>query len=242
MSWTLPWQRLKTASETLMDKLSVLLIEDSRAIATEIYDFLEQQGMTVDYAETGHDGLRLATRHAYDVIVLDVMLPDISGVTVCQHIKAQCDPIPPVLLLTARDSLSDKSDGFAAGADDYLTKPFEQVELALRCRALGRRQQLHGAQQRVIGELVVNDKQQWASRAGDVLPLSSTDFAILCALAQAYPNAVSRQQLINQVWGDDFPDSDVLRSHIYTLRQALDKPYATAMLKTIHGIGFRLEA
>lgn len=224
-----------------MTTLTVLLVEDTLAIATEVCDYLEEQGVQVDFAATGRHGLQLAQEQNYDVVILDVMLPDMTGIQVCESIKLTCDPIPPVLLLTARDSISDKSVGFAAGADDYLTKPFDLQELYLRCQALARRQQLHQAQTVKIGELEVNERQQWAQREGQLLKLSSTDFAILLLLVRAYPNAVSRQQVISKVWGDDMPDSDVLRSHIYTLRQALDKPFATPMLATLHGVGFRLQ-
>ncbi|PTB84980.1 DNA-binding response regulator [Pseudidiomarina aestuarii] len=224
-----------------MTTLTVLLVEDTLAIATEVCDYLEEQGVQVDFAATGKHGLQLAQEQNYDVVILDVMLPDMTGIQVCESIKLTCDPIPPVLLLTARDSISDKSVGFAAGADDYLTKPFDLQELYLRCQALARRQQLHQAQSVKIGELEVNERQQWAQREGQLLKLSSTDFAILLLLVRAYPNAISRQQVISKVWGDDMPDSDVLRSHIYTLRQALDKPFATPMLATLHGVGFRLQ-
>lgn len=224
-----------------MTSLSVLLVEDTLAIATEVCDYLEEQGVQVDFAATGKHGLQLAQEQNYDVVILDVMLPDMTGIQVCESIKLTGDPIPPVLLLTARDSISDKSVGFAAGADDYLTKPFDLQELYLRCQALARRQQLHQAQTVKIGELEVNERQQWAQREGQLLKLSSTDFAILLLLVRAFPNAVSRQQIISKVWGDDMPDSDVLRSHIYTLRQALDKPFATSMLTTLHGVGFRLQ-
>lgn len=218
----------------------VLLVEDTRALATEIYDFLESQGLDADYAETGKQALTLLSDHRYDVVVLDLMLPDTDGISVCQYIKESIDPPPPVLMMTARDSIEDKTVGFDAGADDYLTKPFDQHELLLRCKALTRRQQLHQSQDITIGELSVNVKQQVAKRNGQDLKLSSTSFTILALLVKAYPNAVSRQEIIHQVWGNDFPDTDALRSHIYTLRQALDKPFATEMLKTIHGVGFRL--
>lgn len=224
-----------------MTILSVLVIEDTLEIGREVCDFLAAQNMQVDYAISGNLGLSLAQQQSYDVIVLDVMLPDINGVAVCKTLKQACDPIPAVLMLTARDSIADKSMGFDAGADDYLTKPFDLTELLLRCQALARRHQLHQSQTIVIGELTINEKQQLAERQGQSLKLSTTDFAILLMLVQAYPNAVSRQQLVNKIWGDEAPDSDVVRSHIYTLRQALDKPFATPMLTTLHGIGFKLQ-
>lgn len=225
-----------------MSNLSVLVIEDTVAIGREICDFLSSKGLRTDYAASGKLGLSLAANQHYDVIVLDVMLPDINGVTVCKMLKQQCDPLPAVLMLTARDSIADKSLGFDAGADDYVTKPFALTELLLRCQALARRHQLHQSQTIVIGELAINQKQQLAERQGLRLKLSSTDFLILLTLVQAYPNAVSRQQLINKIWGEDTPDSDVIRSHIYTLRQALDKPFTSPMLTTLHGIGFKLQA
>ncbi|QZO13647.1 MULTISPECIES: response regulator transcription factor [Pseudoalteromonas] len=224
-----------------MTILSVLVIEDTLEIGCEVCDFLSAQGMQVDYAANGALGLSLAQQQHYDVIVLDVMLPDINGVAVCETLKQSCDPVPAVLMLTARDSIADKSLGFDAGADDYLTKPFDLTELQLRCQALARRHQLHQSQTIAIGDLQINEKQQWAQRQGITLKLSSTDFTILLLLVHAYPSAVSRQQLINRIWGDEAPDSDVIRSHIYTLRQALDKPFATAMLITLHGIGFKLQ-
>lgn len=224
-----------------MEKTSILLVEDTKAIATQVYEFLEEAGAMVDYAATGKHGVELAKQNSYDVVILDVMLPDISGIEVCHQIKQYCDPTPPIIMLTARDSIQDKSDGFEAGADDYLTKPFDLIELQLRCRALAKRHALHHSSEIVIGDLVVNTKTNQAKREGKELNLSATDFAILNLLVGSYPNAVSRQQVINKIWGEDFPDSDVLRSHIYTLRRELDKPFKYTMLKTIHGIGFRLQ-
>ncbi len=224
-----------------MANASILLIEDTQAIAAEVCDFLEGSGFVVDYAASGKQGIALAMENDYDVLVLDLMLPDISGIEVCRQVKQQCDPAPPILMLTARDSISDKSEGFEAGADDYLTKPFELMELQLRCNALRKRHHLHHSSETVIGELTVNRRTNQAFRLGQSLMLSATDFAILLLLVDAYPNAVSRQQIVNKVWGDDFPDSDALRSHVYTLRKELDKPFDYPMLVTIHGIGFRLQ-
>ncbi|GEA08156.1 DNA-binding response regulator [Alteromonas sp. KUL42] len=222
------------------EKVRLLLVEDTKDLAAEIYDFLEAQGMEVDYAATGKQAMLLMSDHRYDVIILDIMLPDMSGIEICQFVKSTLDPTPPVLMLTARDSIQDKIVGFDAGTDDYLTKPFDSHELLIRCKALMRRQQLHKAQNVTIGELSFNDKQQVATRNGCELKLSSTSYTILRILVKAYPNAVSRREIIDKVWGDDLPDSDALRSHIYTLRQVVDKPFETEMIKTIHGIGFKL--
>lgn len=221
--------------------LSVLLVEDHYPIATSICDYLTRHGVQTDFAADGKTGLQLALQQPYDVIVLDLMLPDGSGIQICQQLKQQCDPIPAVLMLTARDSIADKTEGFHAGADDYLTKPFELTELLLRCQALARRRQLHHSSVLCLGDLHCDTRQQQVSRAGIPIPLSATDYHILLMLLQAYPQAVSRQQLLNRIWQDDPPDSDVLRSHIYTLRQALDKPFDRPLIVTLHGIGFKLQ-
>jgi len=220
--------------------IRVLLIEDNYAIAEQLCDFLARHQFEVDYANDGKTGFTLFQKNAYDVIILDLMLPDINGIDLCDKIKNTSDIVIPVLMLTARDSIADKGLGFDAGADDYLTKPFELEEVVMRCLALAKRHQLHKSTCLTIGDLTMDMQQHQVHRAGRPLKLSLTDFNILLALAYAYPNAVSRTELIAKIWGDDFPDSDVLRSHIYTLRNIIDKPFGHAMIKTIHGLGFKL--
>ena len=220
--------------------IRVLLIEDNYAIAEQLCDFLARHPFEVDYANDGKTGFRLFQKNAYDVIILDLMLPDINGIDLCEKMKNTSDIVIPILMLTARDSIADKGLGFDAGADDYLTKPFELEEVVMRCLALAKRHQLHKSTCLTIGDLTMDMQQHQVHRAGRPLKLSLTDFNILLALVHAYPNAVSRTELIAKVWGDDFPDSDVLRSHIYTLRNIIDKPFEHAMIKTIHGLGFKL--
>lgn len=225
-----------------MSHTRVLIVEDNHAIAEQLYDYLSERQFVVDYADTGRRALALVDDHDFDVVVLDLMLPDADGVDLCVQLKAKARVNMPVLMLTARDSLADKGLGFAAGADDYLTKPFELAEVAMRCSALARRHQLHKSSTLTIGDLVIDTGQRQVRRMGQPIELSATDYAILKALADAYPNAVSRHELVTKVWGDDFPDSDALRSHIYTLRKAVDKAFDHAMIKTIHGVGFKLDA
>lgn len=222
-------------------QLSILIIEDNEEIAAKVGDYLEAAGMTVDYASRAAHGVRLALENRYDVVILDLMLPDGDGLDVCRQIKENHNRQVPVLMLTARDSLEDKVEGFQAGSDDYLTKPFALEELTLRCRALARRHTLHQSKQTVIGSLCVDGHKRTVTREGRPILLSPTDFDILNAMVSAYPNAIGRHALIEKVWGEALPDSDVLRSHIYTLRQAVDKPFSFQMIKTIHGVGFRLE-
>ncbi|MEO2280932.1 response regulator transcription factor [Pseudoalteromonas pernae] len=221
---------------------SVLVVEDTHDIAIQLCDFLERKGFLVDYASTGKQAIRLATEHIYDVIVLDLMLPDIDGTQVCKEIKQTCDTLVPVLMLTARDSIEHKVEGFGAGADDYLTKPYVLEEVYLRCIALARRNKLHHTKVTEIGDLKINISTKEVERQGQVIKLSSKDFEILCLIAEAYPNAVSKRQIVEKIWGSDAPETDAVRSHMYTLRNAVDKPFDVPMIVTVHGIGFRLIA
>lgn len=223
-----------------MTQLSVLIIEDNHSLAEQIYGFLEQQGLVVDFSHTGMGGLELLQQNHFDVVVLDVMLPDISGLEVCRRIKIELLTDIPVLMLTSLDGLDDKREGFSSGADDYLAKPFVLEELLMRCRALARRRSLHESHIIDIEDLRLDVRSHCAYRQGQELKLNRIGFKILQILATAYPQAVSRSQLIRQLWGDDAPESDSLRSHIYSLRNILDKPYKDAILHTVHGVGFIL--
>lgn len=224
-----------------MDKaLRILLIEDEPALAQNILDYLTLSGHQTDYAADGKLGLQLALAGRFDVILLDLMLPKLDGLSLCQQLRAQSSEHTPVLMLTARDTLDDKIAGFGVGADDYLTKPFALAELMLRCQALARRTtpQQYSLQ---IGPLQLDRRSHQAFRDGSLLALNPSCFALLQLLAEQYPALVSRQQLIDKLWPDEPPDSDTLKSHIYLLRQQLDKPFAHAMLHTVHGVGFVLK-
>jgi DNA-binding response OmpR family regulator len=169
-------------------------------------------------------------------------LPGLDGLQVCEAIRAQCDRHIPILMLTARDTLPDKLRGFDAGADDYLVKPFAGDELLARCLALSRRHRVGLPHEIRIGSLCIDRKRGLATRHDQPLSLHQTPFRILLALAEAWPRTLTRSELIQALWGDDPPPSDPLRSHLYALRLALDKPFPTPMLKTVHGVGFRLDA
>ncbi|PMG41107.1 response regulator transcription factor [Shewanella sp. 10N.286.52.B9] len=222
-------------------KLSLLIIEDNALLAQQLGDYFTETGYRVDYAYNGESGIRFCKENRYDVVILDLSLPDIDGIQVCQQIKSDATTIIPVLMLTARDALHEKLEGFEAGTDDYVTKPYEASEVLVRCQALARRNVLHQTQEINIGPLQINQITKDIFREGTKLNLSQKDRQILMTLAQAHPAPVSRTELLDKLWGEDFPDSDVLKSHIYTLRQALDKPFSHSMLKTIHGVGYRLQ-
>jgi DNA-binding response OmpR family regulator len=215
----------------ILRNATVLLVEDHRDIAEMVIEHLELRGMAVDYAADGVTGLHLAVTNPYDVIVLDLMLPGLDGLAVCRKL----------LMLTARDTLDDKVDGLDAGADDYLVKPFEVRELEARIRTLLRRHRGSVARETyTVADLTLDTATLQVTRAGQLLSLTPIGLKLLTTLMRASPRVVSRQQLERDVWGDLLPDSDTLRSHLYTLRKAIDKPFDRPLLHTIAGAGYRL--
>lgn len=221
--------------------LRVLVIEDHHALRTALAMLFESHGHHADFAADGRVGLQLALANPPDVVVLDVGLPGIGGLSVCEQLRAQADWHIPVLMLTARDSLDDKLQGFAAGADDYLLKPFANAELLARCVALSQRHRVGKKHLLEIGSLSIDRRTNAASRHGQPLDLQRIPFQILLNLAQACPRVVTRSRLIDTLWPEQSPPSDPLRSHLYLLRQELDKPFQRPMLVTVHGVGFRLD-
>ncbi|WP_286270446.1 response regulator transcription factor [Thalassotalea hakodatensis] len=220
---------------------TILIVEDNIDIAGQLGHYLGEKGFVTDFAHDGKTAINLLAKERFDIVILDLMLPDTNGLAICKHIKQTSETNIPVLMLTARDSLGEKVDGFGAGADDYLTKPFALEEVYVRCLALGKRNQLHKASSISIGLLNIDFLKHKVTRNNQPISLSSTDFAILKLLVEAYPNAVNKRFLAEKIWGDELPKTDAIRSHIYTLRNAVDKPFEYAMIKTLHGIGFKLE-
>ncbi len=222
--------------------MRILIIEDNSDIVANLYGYLEPKGYTLDTASNGYAGLGLASQHEYDLIVLDVMLPGLNGLEICARLRSELGSQVPVLMLTARDTLDDKVAGFDSGADDYLVKPFSLIELEVRIKALVRR--AHGKHRANnvlrVGDLTFDPDTYAATRAGTPVNLTKTGYIILKCLMRDAPRVVSRDTLEQEVWGADRPDSDALRTHIHALRQALDKPFAFAMLRTVAGVGFKL--
>lgn len=221
--------------------LHILVVEDNATLARNLVDYLEQHGHRVDYAMDGALAVHLALESRYDVIVLDLMLPVMDGWQVCRRLREDSTHHVPILMLTARDSLDDKMEGFAAGADDYLAKPYALREVEVRCNVLARRHLLNRDTTLTVGDVVIDRKIQQVTRAGRVLELHAQGYRILVLLAEAYPGIVTRSELMSRLWGDNPPDTDALRTHIYHLRQSIDKPFASSMLITVHGVGFKLE-
>lgn len=222
--------------------LDILLIEDNDSLSENIAEFLEGRGHRIDFAYDGRAGLATALASSFDAVILDLSLPRLDGLRVCQEIRARANRHVPILMLTARDTLNDKLQGFDCGADDYLTKPFELAELAARCEALSKRHQVGTNHLIEIGSLRLDRREKEATRKDKPLRLTPITFQILQTLAEAYPVAVSRHELMRKLWGEDPPDSDSLRSHVHLLRNVLDKPFEPSMLETVHGVGFKLRA
>ncbi|MCS3461351.1 response regulator transcription factor [Aeromonas sp. BIGb0445] len=219
--------------------MKILVVEDNPQVAETIMDYLALAGHSMDCAYHGQAALQLLTEQRFDVIIMDVMMPRLDGLSTVERLRADGNATP-VLFLTARDSLDDKLAGFRAGGDDYLVKPFAMEELEVRLQALALRGARVDVGQLSFGDLKVDPANGLATRAGVTLRLGKIPFQILTHLVRRAPALVSRQELLDNVWGDEEPDSDALRSHIYALRNALDKPFPSPMLETLHGQGYRL--
>lgn len=221
--------------------MRILVIEDHRDIAENIGDFLAPKGHEIDYAADGITGLHLAIANEYDVIVLDLMLPKLDGLEVCRKLREEAKKDTPLLMLTARDQLENKVEGFRAGADDYLVKPFALKELEVRLEAL-RRRSASAVTPRVlkVADLEFDPSTQVVKRAGKRLDLNPSLRTLLALLMTNKHRVVRRDELEAALWGDERPDADVLRAHIYALRSAIDKPFAHKLLHTVHGMGYRL--
>ncbi len=221
--------------------MRVLVIEDNRDVAANVGDFLEARGHEADYAYDGVVGLHLAVTQPFDVIILDLGLPGMDGLTLCRRLRRDAASDVPVLMLTARVMLSDKLEGFDVGADDYLVKPFALQELGARIEVLARRGRRGDPKVLRVADLELHPGRFEAYRRGRRLELSPTGFRLLRLLMEASPRVVLKADLERELWGHTPPDSDALRSHIYALRRAVDRGFDRALVHTVHGVGYRLD-
>ena len=220
--------------------MHILVIEDNPDLVANLCDFLEARGHTMDIAYDAWNGLRLAGEHAHDAIILDLMLPGLDGLEVCARLREYGRDVP-VLMLTARDTLQDKLNGFASGADDYLVKPFALQELDARLNALVRRARGEQVQRKLsVGDLVFEPDLMRLRRAGRVIELPPIPLRILELLLRESPRVVPRAEIERLIWADSPPDSDALRAHMHLLRSAIDKPFERPLLRTVRGIGYQL--
>ena len=229
-----------------LDKLQLLLVEDDIDLANAVVDYLELEDIQCDHAANGLSGLNLIKDNNYDVVILDLNLPKMSGLEVCESLRLDGFDVP-ILMLTAKDTLDDKLIGFAKGADDYLVKPFAMEELIVRTQVLSQRRSGQVRKLSICG-LTLETKKQQISRAGITLKLSPTAFKILEVLMRASPNPVNRDKLIQNVWGEDIPDSNSLKVHMFNLRKVVDgnsdntyKPSNQKLVHTLIDHGFVLK-
>jgi DNA-binding response OmpR family regulator len=216
--------------------LRVLLVEDNIDLANSILEFFSLKNIIHDFAGNGNTGLSLASRNVYDVLVLDVNLPGINGLKVCSQLRLKGNDVP-VLMLTARDSLSDKLEGFDSGADDYLVKPFALSELLARINALSKRKS--GLSKIFkLDDLEMNIPLRTVSRGGIKLELTPICWTILEVLMRHSPNLVPKEALLVAIWGEEQPDSDNLKVHIHKLRHILGQ--GPKLIHTIRGHGFAI--
>jgi DNA-binding response OmpR family regulator len=221
--------------------LHVLVIEDNPDLAANVCDFLEAKGHIVDAAGDGITGLHLAITKNYDAIILDIILPGMDGLTVCKKFRDEARRSTPVLMLTARDALDDRVAGLECGADDYVLKPFALRELEARLKALVRRAK-SGVTPAVlqVADLEFDPALIRVRRGNRTINLPPIPLKLLETLMRASPRVIKREELERAVWGDTPPDSDALRSHMHTLRSAIDGPDEPPLLHTQRGIGYRI--
>ena len=220
---------------------SILLVEDHRDLAETVGMYLESQNYIVDYASDGLSAVQIAADEDFDAIVLDLNLPGIDGIEVCRRLRKELYKATPVIMLTARDQLEDKLQGFDVGADDYLVKPFSIEELLARLRALARRGST--APERLqVEDLVLNTASHEVSRGGTAIHLSLKEFSLLRELMREPGRVQSREQLLQSVWGEGFVgDSNVLDVYVRYLRRKLEPEGQPTLIQTVRGVGFLLK-
>jgi DNA-binding response OmpR family regulator len=220
---------------------SILIIEDNRGLAETVGTYLETRGMEVDYAADGEEGYRLAAENRYDAIVLDGHLPRMDGLEVVRGLREVARVATPIIMVTGRDALEDKLEGLERGVDDYLTKPFATQELEARLTAVIRRNRKEvGREVLTVGDLTFDPACHRVRRGDKELELSPVSVKLLTILMRESPRVVSRREIEREIWGDDLPESDTLRSHLYNLRKAIDKGFDQPLLHTVQNTGYRI--
>ncbi|MFD0887936.1 response regulator transcription factor [Streptosporangium algeriense] len=219
--------------------MRVLVVEDERRMAAALQRGLQAEGFAVDLAHDGEEGLHLARVGDYDVVVLDIMLPRISGYNVCKQLRAEENWVP-ILMLSAKDGEYDMADGLDLGADDYLTKPFSYVVLVARLRALLRR----GANRRPAvlraGDLTLDPARRRVSRGQQPIELTPREFALLEYLMRHHDEVVSKSEILEHVWDTFDTDPNVVEVYVGYLRRKIDAPFSRTALQTVRGAGYRL--
>lgn len=219
--------------------MRLLIVEDQPNVANYIKRALEEQGYAVDVARTGQEALDWAEVVAFDLIVLDVMLPEVDGITVCRRLRRQGNPAA-ILMLTARDTVDDRVMGLDAGADDYLVKPFELKELLARLRALARR---HTGRTSIlkVANLTLDPRTRVVMRGNGVIKLTAKEYAVLECLMREPHCVLTRTEIAESIWNYDvYNQSNVVDVYIRNLRRKIDDPFDLKLIHTVRGAGYRL--
>jgi DNA-binding response OmpR family regulator len=219
--------------------MRLLIVEDQANVATYLKRALEEQGYAVDVARTGQEALDWAEVVAFDLIVLDVMLPEVDGITVCRRLRRHGNPAA-IMMLTARDTVDDRVIGLDAGADDYLVKPFELKELLARLRALARRQSSRTATLKVAN-LTLDPRTRVVMRGNGVVKLTAKEYAVLECLIRDPHRVLTRTEIAESIWNYDvYNQSNVVDVYIRNLRRKIDDPFDLKLIHTVRGVGYRL--
>ena len=221
--------------------MRVLVVEDEAIVSAYVKRGLEEQGYAVDAAHTGREALDWAAAVTFDLIVLDILLPEMDGLAVCRELR-QRGLVTPILMLTARDAIDDRVDGLDAGADDYLVKPFALKELLARLRALTRRasdapksSELH------IADLTLDTATRRVKRGGRPIELTCKEYAVLECLLREPDRVLTRTQIAEHVWSYDvYHQSNVVDVYIRNLRRKVDDPFDLKLIHTVRGAGYRI--
>ena len=221
--------------------MRILLVEDERKVAEMVSRGLRAERYAVDVADTGETGWAMASVSGYDLVILDLGLPDMDGRELLQRLRRQNKEVP-VLILTARDATASKVENFEAGADDYLTKPFAFAELTVRVRALLRRGPINQVQVRWVGDLEIDLLHQHVRRAGRRIELTPKEYALLEYLASNPKRVVSRTMIMEHVWDQSFEGlTNIVDVYVRHLRAKVDDPFPVKLIRTVRGVGYRLD-
>lgn len=221
--------------------MRILIVEDNEGIASNLFDYLEAKGNEVEWVQDGYGALGICDAQEFDVIVLDLLLPRLSGLEVCRILRRERHVDVPILMLTALDSVTDKVTGFGAGADDYLVKPFSLEELWARLQALVKRR--IGAvttKELVVGAIRYDPQSQTVWMGGQEVILQPKSLQILIAMLRQPQRTFGRAEIERIVWGSEEMRAEAVRAHMSTLRRALTVEGAPSAIQTLHGLGYRL--
>lgn len=228
---------------TTMSTPHVLVVEDDRYLAQNLCDFLALKGYTTAHATDAEGALRLLAGAPFNVAVVDLMLPGMDGIALVQRIRRDFGATLPIVVLTARDELDTKIAAFDLGADDYVVKPTALREIEVRLRALIRRaegERGEAAEVLQVDDLAFDLGKMRVERAGQLLTLPPAPLKILALLMRCSPNVVAHAAIHKELWGDGPGDSHALTVHMHALRAAVDKPFATQLIHTVRGFGYRI--